>query len=505
MNRRRLVRVALLRRESPVGKDVVHRHHLAGIQQPREVRTDDGEPVTSDQTRDAVCVVAGDGQATLVVHRGVGTPIGAEVLTEHARRRRRDVLGRRQATHGIVEVHQQAIVADVLHHALHAERQPRGVVPRSTTRRDPSLAAVLHEAVLHGVVAMRLERDIDGEACPIAIVGVQPLADGCPADGLIGIEPEDLCGAWRARDQVGLDVPAPVAEPSHRHGEMQPFGIGVGGRSRRRQGRIGFAALGDVDPEPIEPERCAVVTVDRPPASIHPAPATGRVAESELDDVVGAGGQRTGHGGIDAIAIVGMDEGEEPRLGAGEAAGRQAEDLLEFPAPPDLVGREVARPCAHPACTHRQGLHLLASAQRLAGAPVRGGLREEDGEALDPGIQPVLEASSWSRAPGVERTRLAADERGLQVGQRLVEHRLGEDVLHGAPDHLVARDAQEALGGLVHEEVPQVRVEGDQPLADGRDDAVEHDGASQSYGSRRCPPPRGPAACIRPRHLMAAA
>ena len=168
-------------------------------------------------------------------------------------------------------------------------------------------------------------------------------------------------------------VPAPVAEPGGRHRQVQPLGVGVGGGARGGQGGIGFASLGDVDAEAMEPERRAVFVVDRASAPVHPAPAAVRVTEPELDDVVRSGGEGAGDRRLDTIAIVRMHEGEEPGLGAREAIRGQAEDLLEFAAPPDFVGRQVARPRAHPAGPHRQRQHVAAFPEPGLGAGIGDG------------------------------------------------------------------------------------------------------------------------------------
>ena len=122
-------------------------------------------------------------------------------------------------------------------------------------------------------------------------------------------------------------------------------------------------AIRDIDADSVERARPSVVVVDGASASLHPSPFAAAGLEPELDDVIGS--VRDGlvdhspHGGT----IFRVDEVEEPCLRAVEPARLQAEDLLELAAPPDFVGREVARPRTHGAAAHRQRQHVAALAQ----------------------------------------------------------------------------------------------------------------------------------------------
>ena len=346
--------------------------------------------------------------------------------------------------------------------------------------RDPELASAAYEPVLDGVVASGLDGGLDRTAGPLPVVGMEQLAHLRPGDGFVRRNAEDLREARRERHQVAVRVPTPVTQPSGRHGQVEPRGGGIGAGSRGGKRGFGFLALRDVDAEPVQPQRRAVFAVHRAPAPVHPPHLATGVAEAELDDVVAVVPDCRGHGGLDPRPVVRVHECQEAGLRARESAGGQAEDLFEFATPPHDAGREVARPGAHAPAAHRQREHIAALAQRVRGSTAFRDVREQHGHAFRGGVQPVFETPHGRCEPDVAHGGLTAGQHRRQPRPQRRCGRGGQDVFEPAAETAVPRQAGETLGGVVDVDVPQVPVEGDEALRDGRDDAVEHGAAGLS-------------------------
>ncbi len=368
----------------------------------------------------------------------------------------------------------------VVSHAF-LRRQPR---IRAHIAHDDRLARTqdAHERVADGLhrAAIRDRRRPGGVA-----TRDEPGAVGVDGDesAAIGIEMDSEEASGRRQRVTRL------RETARRVVEVdeQPIAFARGGQRRLR-----LLPLRDVDPQPVQPLRRPVVAVRGTPAAVHPAEATLHVAKPELDDVVAARPDGVADGRLHVRKVVGMDEREEVRLPAGERAGLQTEDLLQFAAPPHDVGSEIARPRAHAPGAHRQCQDVAALAQRvlfappqLVGAPpLFGDVDEQHRHAVGRGIESILEATRAIVEPDVAHGAPARGDRFGEVRTQDRQRARGQDVVDRLSDGLRPCATDETCGGVIQVDEPQVRVDDHEALVDCREDPIEHAAACLSYGTR---------------------
>ena len=330
---------------------------LSGAHQAQAFGAELAKPMTADDARDVPGVVSDDEKFVLVIlDYRVGAPVDVEMLAHQLRRGIRDRLGIDQLPHDVVELDEQPIGGDVLDDAEHPFDYAVLIVSATAARRDPSLPAAAHHAILDGVVALRGDGLLDGPAGAFLVVGVEHASYRGPGRRLARWSAQDLRRPVRQDDQIGNRVPAPVAEPRRRQRDVQARGIGVGPVARLAQRRLGPRALRDIAHDLRDAEDRAAGVADRRQGDRHRNP---------LAVFPDADGLEV----FDAAALA--DLAQEVRLFRQPVRGEQQRDVR-----PDGFGRGVAEDPLGPAVPGGDD-----SLQRLADNPIVGGL-DNGGEQI---------------------------------------------------------------------------------------------------------------------------